>query len=203
MADRAAPPVLVLGSVSPRRVGLLGRLGLTPVIRPADLDETPQPGEGAEDLVARLALQKAAAVAAIGTAHGRDEVVLAADTEIVLDGRPLGKPRDADDATGMLMALSGRSHDVMTGLAVRRGSTVRHTVVTTRVTFRALGRDEVAWYVATEEPMGKAGGYGLQGAGAVLVDHIHGSDTNVVGLPLAATVALLREVGFDVMHPPG
>lgn len=195
-------PTLVLASASPRRAELLARVGATPVIRPADVDESPRPGETAAALVVRLALAKAAVAAAAGRQQD-DEVVLAADTEVVLDGLTLGKPRDADDARRMLQALSGRSHEVVTGLAVRRGANSRHVTVTTRVTFRRLESSETAWYLATGEPEGKAGAYALQGAGAVLVERIEGSDTNVIGLPLPATVALLREAGLDLLAPDG
>ncbi len=214
-------PRLVLASASPRRRELLARLGLHPAIRPADVDESVHPGESAADLVVRLALTKAVASAAAGR-HDRghalpthdvsgpparepehphdDEVVLAADTEVVLAGQVLGKPRDDAEAVAMLDALSGRTHEVITGLAVVRGDTHRTGRVTTSVTFRTLSADEIAWYVATGEPDGKAGAYALQGAGAVLVQRLEGSDTNVIGLPLAETVALLRRVGLDVLR---
>jgi septum formation protein len=200
-AARGDAPRLVLASASPRRADLLARLGLAPVVRAADIDETPHPEEPAGDLVIRLAAAKAAASAAAGDGT-RDEVVLAADTEVVVDGDVLGKPRDRDDAETMLRRLAGRTHEVMTGIAVQRGATSRLAQVTTEVTFRGLTDAEVAWYLATGEPDGKAGAYALQGAGAALVERIDGSDTNVIGLPLAETVALLRQVGFDVLRPP-
>jgi septum formation protein len=190
------PPTLVLASASPRRRDLLRRLGLDPALRPVDLDETPHDDEPPHDLVVRLAAAKAAAGADRGEG---DEVVLAADTEVVLDGTVLGKPVDDADAAAMLRRLNGRTHEVVTGLAVRRGEIARLATVTTAVTFRHLTDDEIAWYVATGEPSGKAGAYALQGAGAVLVASIAGSDTNVIGLPLAETVALLREVGLDLL----
>jgi septum formation protein len=195
----AAPPRLVLASASPRRAELLARLGLDPTIRPAHVDESPHPDEPPADLVVRLAATKAAAVV---DPDRPDEVVLAADTEVVIDARVLGKPRDREDAATMLRALSGRTHEVITGLAVQRGASARLTQVTTRVTFRALTATEIDWYLATGEPSDKAGGYALQGAGAVLVERIEGSDTNVIGLPLAETVALLREAGLDPLEPP-
>lgn len=194
MADTT--PVLVLASGSPRRRELLQRIGLAPVIRPADLDESPLPGERAEALVLRLALAKAAAAGDTATG-GSDEVVLAADTEVVLDGRPLGKPADDGEAQAMLSALAGRTHEVMTGLAVRRGGLVLTERVVTAVTIRPLTSAEIAWYLTTGEARGKAGAYALQGAGAVLVERIDGSDTNVIGLPLSATVALLRQAGLE------
>lgn len=171
---------------------------MIPEIRPTDVDEAPLSGEPAADLVARLAAAKATAVAC----HD-DEVVLAADTEVVLDGQPLGKPADDQDAARMLRMLSGRRHEVLTGIAVRRGAVVRQHVVTTGVIFRSLDHTEIAWYVATGEPRDKAGAYGLQGAGAALVERIEGSDTNVIGLPLGPTVELLRTVGVDVWRAGG
>jgi septum formation protein len=190
-------PELVLASASPRRAALLARLGIHPVIRPAEIDETPRDGESATDLVARLAGAKAATSAARGTGN---EAVLAADTVVVLDGRTLGKPFDRADAATMLRALSGRTHEVVTGLAVQCGGIAALDRVTTRVTFRRLSAAEVSWYVDTGEPDDKAGAYGLQGSGAVLVERIEGSDTNVVGLPLAETVSLLRDVGLDLLQ---
>lgn len=191
-------PHLVLASGSPRRAELLARLGLTPRIRPADVDETPRDGEDPATLVTRLAGAKATAAAARGAGN---EVVLAADTVVVLDDVALGKPRDHDDAAAMLRGLSGRTHRVVTGVTVLRGEVAAATRVTTEVTFRSLTAAEIDWYLATGEPDDKAGGYGLQGAGAVLVEAITGSDTNVIGLPLAETVALLRDVGVDVLRP--
>lgn len=202
MAERpAAPssPSLVLASASPRRAELLARIHARPTIRPAELDETPAVDEPPSELVARLSIAKAAAVA---RDDRPDEVVLAADTEVVHDGRPLGKPRDSAHAVAMLTSLSGRTHEVVTGVAVRRGRAHHHGVVTTRVTFRELTADEITWYVSTGEPLGKAGAYALQGAGAALVDRIEGSDTNVIGLPLAETLGLLRTLGLDLLTPP-
>lgn len=193
-------PALVLASASPRRAELLARLGVTPLRRPVDIDETPRAGEKGPDLVVRLASAKAAAAAARGDGH--DEVVLAADTEVIAEGRVLGKPRDRADAASMLRTLSGRTHEVVTGVAVVRGPVSAVTRVTTAVTFRPLSDAEVAWYIATGEPDDKAGAYGLQGAGAVLVERVDGSDTNVIGLPLAETVALLRDVGLDLLPGP-
>lgn len=186
----------MLASGSPRRAALLGRLGITPEVRPADLDESVRPGEAPADLVLRLAGAKARHVA---RRDDDTEVVLAADTEVVDDDRVLGKPADDAEAAAMLRALAGRSHRVLTGLAAVRGHRLVTDLVTTHVTFRALDEREIAWYLDTGEPAGKAGGYALQGAGAVLVERIDGSDTNVIGLPLAATVTLLRRVGLDLL----
>jgi septum formation protein len=200
----SAPPRLVLASASPRRSALLARLGVTPAVHPADVDETVRPGEAPDELVVRLARAKATTVARAVTDGGApvaDVVVLAADTEVVLDGQVLGKPEDRSDAGAMLRRLAGRSHQVTTGLAVVRGDAVEVDRVTTVVRFRPLTDAEVAWYLATGEPDGKAGGYALQGAGAALVERVEGSDTNVIGLPLAETVALLRRVGLDLLAP--
>lgn len=199
-----ADPRLVLASASPRRAALLARLDVHPEIRPVGIDETPRPGETASSLVQRLAAAKAeaASAAAGGDAdHGDEEVVLAADTVVAHASHVLGKPADRADAAAMLAALSGSTHEVVTGLAVRRGALTRQHRVVTAVTFRALSDAEITWYLDTSEPDDKAGGYGLQGAGAVLVERIDGSDTNVIGLPLAETVALLREVGLDLLAP--
>lgn len=188
----------MLASGSPRRADLLARLGLDPEIRPAAVDETPRTGEPPAALVVRLAEAKARAV----QHPTADEVVLAADTMVVLDDEALGKPRDDAEAAEMLRRLSGRTHEVLTALAVHRGPSQHRATVTTRVRFRALTDTEVTWYLATGEPRDKAGAYALQGAGAALVDHLEGSDTNVIGLPLAATVQLLRRAGLDVLAPP-
>lgn len=187
---------MVLASASPRRLALLRRLGVEPVVRPADVDETSRPGEAPADLVERLARAKARSVEA-----DPNDLVVAADTVVAMGTRVLGKPRDAEDASRMLAALSGRDHHVLTGVAVCRGALTHADVDTTRVTFRLLDPGEIAWYVATGEPDDKAGAYGLQGAGAALVDRIDGSDTNVIGLPLALLVTLARHVGVDLLDP--
>lgn len=192
----------MLASGSARRVQLLARLGLAPELRPADVDETPRDDEPADTLVVRLASEKAVAAAAASRTTmggGNVEVVLAADTVVVLDGRILGKPRDEEHAASMLASLSGRTHQVMTGIAVYREGRLLTDLVTTAVTFRSVTDRELGWYLATGEGVDKAGGYALQGAGALLVDRVEGSDTNVIGLPLAQTVALLDEAGFDAL----
>lgn len=197
-----APPLLVLASSSPRRRELLARLGLHPQLRPTDVDETPRPQEPPAALAQRLARAKAVAAQHAGDRDptGACEIVLAADTVVVLDDHALGKPADTGAATAMLTALAGRTHHVLTAVAVHRGRDHHLAVARTAVTFRALTAAEIAWYVATGEPHDKAGGYGLQGAGAALVAHLDGSDTNVIGLPLATTVALLRRVGLDPLR---
>jgi septum formation protein len=185
---------VVLASSSPRRRELLGRLGLDVTVRPVDVNETPHDNEDPVALVHRLARTKAAAAPA-----PPGGLVIAADTVVVLDDRILGKPADDGDAAAMLAALAGRVHEVLTGVAVRHADreAVGHAV--TAVTFRPLTPAEIAWYVATGEPRDKAGAYGLQGAGAVLVERIDGSDTNVIGLPLALTLRLAHDVGADLL----
>jgi septum formation protein len=184
---------VVLASGSPRRLELLRRLGLDPEVRVAAVDETPLTGETPAETVARLARAKAHAVEA------GDALVVAADTEVVLDGTVLGKPGDPAEATAMLRALSGRAHVVLTGVHVLAGDRESAAVEETVVCFRALSDEEIAAYVATGEPDDKAGGYGIQGAGGMFVERIEGSDTNVIGLPLATVVRLAGEVGVTLL----
>ncbi len=187
-------PTVVLASGSPRRAELLRRIGLDPVVRPADVDETPRPGETAAGLVARLARTKAEASRA-----APHEVVVAADTVVVLGESVLGKPRSSDDAAAMLEALSGRTHHVLTGVRVLLGDRHAAAVEETSVRFRTLSATEVAAYVATGEPLDKAGAYGIQGAGGMFVESITGSDSNVIGLPLATVVRLAAELGVELL----
>lgn len=187
-------PVVVLASGSPRRLELLRRLGIDPEVRAADVDEAPHPGEAPPTTVARLAAAKARAVDAPAGA-----LVVAADTEVVLDGTVLGKPADDAEAAAMLRSLSGRDHTVLTGVHVRCDGREAAAVEETVVRFRDLHDDEIEAYVATGEPHDKAGGYGIQGAGGMFVERIEGSDTNVVGLPLATVVRLAADVGITVL----
>ena len=190
----AEPATLVLASASPRRLALLRLAGLDPQVRPADVDETPADGEDPTTHVVRLARAKASAVP---PADG--EVVLAADTVVIADGAVLGKPRDEADATGMLRSLRGRAHTVVTGVAVAQPSgALAETVVSTQVEFAAISDAAIAAYVATGEPLDKAGAYAIQGGAAVFVARIHGSWTNVVGLPVVETLDLLRDAGVAV-----
>ena len=184
---------LVLASASPRRRELLGQLGLVFEVSAADIDETPRPGEAAGPYVQRLAREKARAVAS----RRPGAWVLAADTTVALEERLLGKPRDAAEAREMLTHLSARTHAVHTGVALAGGPEgAEHAlVVHTRVTFRALSAGEIAWYVATGEPLDKAGSYAIQGKGGFLVAAVEGSPTNVIGLPLGETLDLLARAG--------
>ncbi|HEY0779037.1 MAG TPA: Maf family protein [Gemmatirosa sp.] len=191
---------VVLASQSPRRRDLLTLVGIAHTVRPADVDESVRPGEAPDVYVERLAREKARAVAdPSATAHGADVVVIAADTTVVIDGEILGKPADAAEARAMVARLAGRTHEVFTGMAVRRGAgtAAREAagVERVRVTFRALSADAIAAYVATGEPMDKAGAYGIQGYGATIVERIEGDYFAVMGLSLVRLVALLGDVG--------
>jgi septum formation protein len=184
----------VLASGSPRRAELLERLGLSPEIRPAEVDESARPGERPAQLVARLAEAKAA------TAPVSDgEVVVAADTVVVLGERVLGKPASEREAARMLAELSGRTHHVLTGVHLRRGDRRAAAVEDTAVRFRSITAHEIAAYVATGEPLDKAGAYGIQGRGGMFVEWVSGSDSNVVGLPLATVVRLAGELGVEIL----
>jgi septum formation protein len=185
-------PRLVLASQSPRRRELLAQLGIGLEVRPAHADEALLPGEGAREYVLRIAREKARAV--------QGEIVLGADTAVVLRGAVLGKPTDAADARRMLAMLSATRHEVLTAVCVRRNAAPLgvelDAVVATTVRFRGLSPAEIDWYVGTGEPLDKAGAYALQGAGGAFVLSVEGSVSNVVGLPLAETAELLRRAGF-------
>ena len=186
-------PRLILASGSPRRKDLLERLGLTFAIQPADIDETPGDDEAPVPLVERLALSKARAVLA---ATEGPRLILAADTIVVRDDVILNKPVDVADARAILCSLQGRSHVVITGFALARDDGREHVQhVRTQVTFRPLSDALIADYVATGEPMDKAGAYGVQEIGAKLVSRIEGSYTNVVGLPLVEVLDALPTLG--------
>ena len=185
---------LVLASASPRRRDLLRRAGVRFEVEPAHIPELERPGEAPVAFAQRLARSKALSVAQrIGAAPPR--LVLGADTIVVLDGEVLGKPRDADHALEFLERLAGREHSVVTAVALVASDTlrVRQTAVTSRVEMRAVEREELVAYVATGEPLDKAGGYAVQGGARSFVTRVHGSETNVIGLPIDETVALLGE----------
>lgn len=157
-----------------------------------DLDESLLPGENPWDYVLRLAIEKAAVQA------GPDELVLAADTTVVVDGEILGKPRDDGDARRMLRLLAGREHAVLTGIALQCSAGEAADVDETRVRFAPLSDDEIDWYVATGEPRDKAGAYAIQGLGSLFVEAVEGSWSNVVGLPIALTYRLFARLGYDL-----
>lgn len=183
---------LVLASASPRRLELLAQIGVVPdAVVPADIDETPRRDETPRAYVARVAAEKAAAVA-----RAEVGVVLAADTTVVAGRRILGKPADEAEATAFLRLLSGRRHHVLTAVTVIADGRARHRLVDTTVRFRPLTGAEIAAYVASGDWRGKAGGYGIQGAAGAFAAWMQGSFTAVVGLPLAETSVLLAAAGI-------
>jgi septum formation protein len=181
--------MLVLASRSPRRAELLQAAGIRFTVRAADVDETALAGELPRDYVLRVAEEKARAVSG--------GIVLGADTTVVLGTEMMGKPKDAADAARMLRALSGERHQVITGICLTRGADVIRDVVSTDVWFSALTDDEIKGYVASGEPMDKAGAYGIQGLASRFIHRIDGSYTNVVGLPVALVYRRLLELGHD------
>lgn len=188
---------LVLASASPRRAALLERLGIRVRAMPASLDEAPRSDETPENLARRLALDKARHVAERVPETLRGLPVLGSDTVVALGDEILGKPADRDDALAMLARLSGRTHDVFTAVAVIASAGVQVAVSRSRVRFRDLEPGEAERYWATGEPVDKAGAYGIQGIGGVFVEHIEGSPTGVMGLPVVETELLLRAAGVD------
>jgi len=196
-----SPPVarLILASASPRRQELLGLLGLPFEVIPSEVDEAALVRElGEQPLPAEMARRLAEVKAADVAARHPDALVLGADTIVVLGDAILGKPVSPDDARRMLALLSGRTHQVITGIALRGGVSVSDAV-STDVTFRELTSREIDAYVATGEPMYKAGAYALQGRAAVLIEGIHGDYTNVVGLPVPRLAILLRRYGIPIL----
>ncbi|HEX2094125.1 MAG TPA: Maf family protein [Longimicrobiaceae bacterium] len=194
MPDRnplAAPP-LILASQSPRRAELIGRLGLRFETLPADIDESYRPGETPDEHAERLAREKALTIS-----RTRPEaLVVGSDTIVVVDGDVLGKPRDRENAVEMLLRLGGREHEVHTGIAVARGDRVESGLERVRVRFRPLDRERCEEYVATGEPMDKAGAYGIQGFGSALVEGIEGDYFAVMGLPVVRMLGLIERFGW-------
>jgi septum formation protein len=188
---------VILASSSPRRRQLLDLIGIAHEVQPADIDETYLAGEIPEAHAERLAREKAETIAA----HNHELVIIAADTIVVIDGMVLGKPRDVADAERMLAMLSGRTHTVMTAVAVAHESRTVSYVEIVDVTFMPLDSDDIRRYVATGEPMDKAGAYGIQGYGATIVRRIDGDYFAVMGLSLVRLVGLLREVGVSYDFP--
>ena len=189
---------IVLASQSPRRRELLERLGLPFRVIVPDIDEHMDRPLPPAELVAAISGEKARAAQALA---GPDAIVIAADTVVALEGAVLGKPAGGADAARMLAALAGRTHFVYTGLTVLRGKTARTVSEETAVTFRPLTEGEIAAYVATGEPLDKAGAYGIQGYGALLVEGIRGDYYNVMGLPVCRLGLLLKELGVDCLAP--
>ncbi len=185
--------MLYLASASPRRRELLSGCGIDFTVKPSDAPEEPYPGGDPGEYVKRLARAKAAAVARL---VGHDDTVVGSDTIVFLDGRVLGKPADEKEACAMLRSLSGKKHDVYTGVAILGGSAEDVFYSRTRVEFYPLKDDEIRSYVASGEPMDKAGAYGIQKLGSVLVKGIEGDYFTVVGLPVAETVRRLKRLGY-------
>ena len=179
----------MLASQSPRRAEILRLAGIPFTVRAASVDETPRPGETPEVYVCRLAEEKAAAAEATPA-----ETVLGADTTVVIAGQMLAKPEDSGDARRMVKMLSGRVHEVLTGICLRRDGHRRSDYARTRVWFREMTADEVATYVASGEPMDKAGGYAIQGLASKFIERIDGCYFNVVGLPIALVYRHLKSL---------
>lgn len=189
---------VILASASPRRRELLKQIGIEAVVCPAAYDEAGGTAAEAEDVVLANALGKCRAVAAL---KGSSTPVIAADTVVVIDNKILGKPASEAEAAAMLRLLSGREHKVMTGIAVISSGRELSEVCVTRVLFRSLSDSEISAYIATGEPLDKAGAYGIQGRGAVLVEKIDGCYNNVVGLPLTRLYMLLSAIGAENFAP--
>lgn len=185
-------PTLILASSSPRRRELLAALGVSFRVRVAEVDEEPRDGEGAEEMVLRLAMAKATTLSAMP-----DEIVIGADTAVVLGGKIFGKPRDEADALRMLGELSGQVHRVLTGVAVCCRGRVSSALSDTEVRFREIDPDEARRYWHCGEPRDKAGAYAIQGRGGMFVEAIMGSYSGVVGLPVFETARLLRDAGLE------
>ena len=191
---------LILASGSPRRRQLLEQIGLTFVVRSSDVDESVSPGLTPAQVVESLSARKGEAVAA-EAAPG--DLVLSADTVVSLDGAILGKPRDRAEAEAMLTALSGRTHQVYTGVTLLQDGRRLTEHEVTAVTFRPLSPEEIAAYVSTGEPMDKAGAYGIQGLGALLVERLEGDYFNVMGLPLCRLGEMLAQFGVRPLEAAG
>jgi septum formation protein len=184
---------VILASQSPRRLELLQQIGVCPEVHPAHIDETPLIDESPEDYVNRLARSKAESVAQ----HCTGSLVIGSDTSVVIDQQILGKPESRDHFLAMFKRLSGAKHQVMTAVAVTDGQQTRSEVVITQVSFYTINEREIERYWLSGEPQDKAGGYGIQGLGALFVKEIQGSYSAVVGLPIAETSKILEKFGFS------
>lgn len=189
---------LILASASPRRAELLQQIGLRFVVKPQHVPEEKQADESPQFFVERLACDKAAA-GWEATGHEYDLPVLGSDTIVVIDDEVLGKPVDEADGLAMLARLSGHEHRVMTAVAVAKGGRIASAISISTVRFRELTRQEVSAYWQTGEPADKAGGYGIQGVAGQFVEHLEGSYSGVVGLPLCETASLLRQFGVQTL----
>jgi septum formation protein len=193
----SSKPLIYLASASPRRSVLLAQLGIPHTVRPVDLDERLQPGESPSEYVRRLASEKALA---LWDRLGPDErlPVLAADTSVALDEQIMGKPTDSADGVRMLRSLSGRTHQVFTGVALKHAQGAETQVNVSEVSFRRMSDPEIQAYWETGEPRDKAGGYAVQGIAAVFIERIAGSFSGIMGLPLFETAQLLRSIGWQL-----
>ena len=189
-------PRLVLASASPRRARILRDLGVSFRVEVSNQDESLRPGEDGAAAVERLARAKGLAVA-----RAKDLPVLAADTEVLCDGRILGKPADERDAVALLRRLAGRAHEVVTGVCIVAGGVARSGVERSVVRFAPMNEEELRWYAATGEPLDKAGGYHVDGKGALFIEAIEGSPSNVAGLPVRLLLRLVREAGLELGFP--
>ena len=189
-------PRLVLASASPRRARILRELGVGFRVEVSNQDESLRPGEDGAAAVERLARAKGLAVARAETLP-----VLAADTEVLCDGHVLGKPADERDAVAMLRRLAGRAHEVVTGVCIVAGGVARSGVERSVVRFAPMNEEELRWYAATGEPLDKAGGYHVDGKGALFIETVEGSPSNVAGLPVRLLLRLVREAGLDLGFP--
>ncbi len=186
---------IVLASGSPRRQELLQRIGITDfTVRVPEADESYDPAMSPEEIVCHISRKKSMALAS-----GEDEIVITADTMVFLDDKRLGKPKDADDALQMLTTLSGRHHTVCTGITVRQGEKILTRAAATHVYFRSASETELRAYIRGGEPMDKAGSYGVQGQGSLLVERIDGDFFNVMGLPVVLLSQMLQQFGIDLL----
>ena len=194
----ATRPRLILASGSPRRRELLDQIGVCYETLPADIHERPKPGELPEDYVRRIASEKSLEAQRLS---GSRLPVLAADTEVVMDGLILGKPRDLEHAVEMLVRLSGREHRVLSAVSLRSGEEHWETLSANIVAFRPITTNEIEAYWATGEPQDKAGAYAIQGKGAIFIKHLSGSYSGVMGLPLYETAELLQRINIHALAP--
>lgn len=188
--------MIILASKSPRRRQLLSMMGLDFIVQTADIDETMDKSQTPAHEVAAVSARKAEKIAW----EHPDDVIVSADTIVVIDGKILGKPKDEEDAARMLRLLSGRTHTVYTGLTVHANGESKTQVVGTDVTFRELTDAEIAAYIKTKEPMDKAGAYGIQGYGPMFVSHLDGDYFCVMGLPVCTLAGMLRSAGVEILE---
>lgn len=188
--------MIILASKSPRRQELLQKLGLSFAVMTENIDESMNPELPLSEEICRVSRLKAAAVAPLVT---ENDIIISADTVVCIDNRRLGKPADTQDAARMLRALSGRDHEVVSGVCVMQGQHCEVCAVTTGLRFRTLSESEIAAYIATGEPMDKAGAYGIQGLASIFVDRLDGDYYNVMGLPLCTLAQMLRNFGVTIL----